>query len=194
MSHDHLDISLNDNQIEHAKASPYLGITIDQTIILTNRLTIYAIKLIEHLEPWKEPHFSTHWYPALMFNTTILPHLDYRATQHYEIYFYWPTVLLWKQKLNKPKYIFFIVGLIQFVFHALSSLTFIKAVDHSMYVSGFCCLSAASISVISMVLSEHRCVPLCVHSGLTTLFLTAIQRVFKDIVNCYAGHGSPRMQ
>ena len=32
MSHDHLDLSLNDNQIEHGKASPYLGITIDQNL------------------------------------------------------------------------------------------------------------------------------------------------------------------
>ena len=32
MSHDHLDLSLNDNQIEHVKASPYLGITIDQNL------------------------------------------------------------------------------------------------------------------------------------------------------------------
>ena len=29
MSHAHPDLSLNDNQIEHVKASPYLGITID---------------------------------------------------------------------------------------------------------------------------------------------------------------------
>ena len=33
MSQDHLDLSLNDNQIEHVKASPYLGITIDQNLI-----------------------------------------------------------------------------------------------------------------------------------------------------------------
>ena len=30
-SHDHLDLSLNDNPIQHVKASPYLGITMDQT-------------------------------------------------------------------------------------------------------------------------------------------------------------------
>ena len=30
MSHNHLDLSLKDKQIEHVKASPFLGITVDQ--------------------------------------------------------------------------------------------------------------------------------------------------------------------
>ena len=40
-----------------------------------------------------------------------------------------------------------------------------KAIDHSMCVSYFSCTPAASISVISVVLSGYRCVPLFVHSG-----------------------------
>ena len=32
MSQDHLDLSLNDDEIEHVKASPYLGITIHQNL------------------------------------------------------------------------------------------------------------------------------------------------------------------
>ena len=45
----------------------------------------------------------------------------------------------------------------------------LEAIDQSMYFSGFSCTLVASISVISMisvVLSGYRCVPLFVHSGL----------------------------
>ena len=62
MCHDYLDLSLNDNQIEHVKASPYLGITIDQNLNFNIRPIIYAIKLIEHLEPWKGKHL---FYPLI---------------------------------------------------------------------------------------------------------------------------------
>ena len=42
----------------------------------------------------------------------------------------------------------------------------IKAIEHSMYISGFSCTPVASISVISVVLSGYRCVPLFTHSRL----------------------------
>ena len=41
-----------------------------------------------------------------------------------------------------------------------------KAIEHSMYVSGFCCTPVASISVIRVVLSEYRFIPLFVHGAL----------------------------
>ena len=50
MSHDHLDLSLNDNQTEHWKASPYLGNTINQNLNFNIQTNNYTIKLIEHLE------------------------------------------------------------------------------------------------------------------------------------------------
>ena len=46
----------------------------------------------------------------------------------------------------------------------------IEAIDQSMYVSGFKCTLVFSISVISVVLSGYRCVPLFVHSGLPNTF------------------------
>ena len=51
MSQDHLDLSLNDNQIEHVKASPYLGITIDQNLhfnIHTNNICNKANRALFH--------------------------------------------------------------------------------------------------------------------------------------------------
>ena len=42
----------------------------------------------------------------------------------------------------------------------------LKAMDHSMFVSDFICKPVAFISVISVVLSGNRCVPLLIHSGL----------------------------
>ena len=42
----------------------------------------------------------------------------------------------------------------------------LKAIDHYIYVFGFGRTSVAPISVIGVVLSEYRCVPLFVHSGL----------------------------
>ena len=47
----------------------------------------------------------------------------------------------------------------------------VKAIDHSVHVSGFSCNPVASISVISVLLSGYTCVPLLVHSGL--LFKTS---------------------
>ena len=47
-------------------------------------------------------------------------------------------------------------------------LYFLKAVDHSIYVSGFSCTPVPFISVIRVILSGYRCVLLFVHSGLTT--------------------------
>ena len=50
MSQDHLDLSLNDNQIEHVKASFYLGITIDQNLnfnIQTNNICNKAKRALE---------------------------------------------------------------------------------------------------------------------------------------------------
>ena len=44
------------------------------------------------------------------------------------------------------------------VFHQLSS-TVIKAIDHSMNLSGLSCTPVAFIYVISVVLSVYRCVP-----------------------------------
>ena len=42
----------------------------------------------------------------------------------------------------------------------------LKAIDHSIYVSGFSCNPAASISEISVVLSGYRYILMFVHSGL----------------------------
>ena len=47
---------------------------------------------------------------------------------------------------------------------AINVSPWIKAIDHSMYVSGFSCTPVVSISVISAVLSGYRCVPLFVNS------------------------------
>ena len=44
-----------------------------------------------------------------------------------------------------------------------------KAINHSMYVPGLSCTPVASISIICVVLSGYRCVPLFVQSGLLYL-------------------------
>ena len=81
MSHDHLDLSLNDNQIEHVKASPDLGITIDQNLsfnIQTNDIcnkTNRALGALKRAAP-----FLLIDTRALMFNTMVLPNLDYCCT------------------------------------------------------------------------------------------------------------------
>ena len=81
MSHDHLDLSLNDNQIEHVKASPYLGITIDQNLnfnIQTNNICNKANKALGALK--KAAPFLPINTRALMFITMVLLHLDYCCT------------------------------------------------------------------------------------------------------------------
>ena len=81
MSHDHLDLSLNDNQIEHVKASPYLGITIDQNLnfnIQTNNICNKANSALGALK--RAATFLPIDTRALMFNTMVLPHLDYCCT------------------------------------------------------------------------------------------------------------------
>ena len=56
-------------------------------------------------------------------------------------------------------------------------IIYFEAMEHFMYVSGFSCTSVASISVIGVVLSGYRSVPLFVHSGLTSplMFVKLIQ-------------------
>ena len=81
MSQDHLDLSLNDNQIEHVKGSPYLGITIDQNLnfnIQTNNICNKANRALEALK--RAAPFLPIDTRALMFNTMVLPHLDYCCT------------------------------------------------------------------------------------------------------------------
>ena len=81
MSHDHLDLSLNDNQIEHVKASSYLGITIDQNLnfnIQTNNICNKANRALVALK--RRAPFLPIDTSALMFNTMVLPHLDYCCT------------------------------------------------------------------------------------------------------------------
>ena len=81
MSHDHLDISLNDNQIEHVKASPYLAITIDQNLNFntqTDNICNQANIALGALK--KAAHFLPIDTRALMFNTMVLLHLDYCCT------------------------------------------------------------------------------------------------------------------
>ena len=81
MSHDHLDLSLNDNQIKHVKASPYLGITIDQNLnfnIQTNNIYNKANRALGALK--RAAHFLAIDTRALMFKTMVLPHLDYCCT------------------------------------------------------------------------------------------------------------------
>ena len=81
MSHDHLDLSLNDNQIEHVEASPYMGITIDQNLnfnIQTNNICNKANRALGALK--RAAPFLYIDTRALMFNTMVLPHLDYCCT------------------------------------------------------------------------------------------------------------------
>ena len=81
MSHDHLDLSLNDNQIEHVKASPYLGITINQNLnfnIQTNNICNKANRALGALK--KAAPFLPIDTRTIMFNTMVLPHLDYCCT------------------------------------------------------------------------------------------------------------------
>ena len=81
MSQDHLDLSLNDNQIEHVKASPYLGITIDQNLnfnIQTNNICNKANRALGALK--RAAPFLPIDTRALMFNSMVLPHLDYCCT------------------------------------------------------------------------------------------------------------------
>ena len=81
MSHDHLDLSLNDNQIEHVKASPYVGITIDQNLnfnIQTNNICKKANRALGALK--RAAPFLPIDTRALMFNTMVLSHLDYCST------------------------------------------------------------------------------------------------------------------
>ena len=81
MSQDHLDLSLNDNQIEHVKASPYLGITIDQNLnfkIQTNNICNKANRALGALK--RAAPFLPIDTRALMFKTMVLPHLDYCCT------------------------------------------------------------------------------------------------------------------
>ena len=81
MSQDHLDLSLNDNQIEHVKASPYMGITIDQNLnfnIHTNNICNKANRALGALErtvPFLP--IDARALTCLMFNTMVLPHLKY---------------------------------------------------------------------------------------------------------------------
>ena len=81
MSHDHLNLALNDNQIEHVKASPYLGITIDQNLNFTIQTNIICNKANRALGALKR---AAPFLPidtrALMFNTMVLPHLGYCCT------------------------------------------------------------------------------------------------------------------
>ena len=73
MSHDHLDLSLNDNQIEHDKASPYVGITIDQNLnfnIQTNNICNKANRALAALK--RAAPFLPIDTRALMFNTMVL--------------------------------------------------------------------------------------------------------------------------
>ena len=81
MSQDHLDLSLNDNQIEHVKASPYLGINIDQNLnfnIQTNNICNKANRALGALK--KAAPFLPIDTRALMFSTMVFPHLDYCCT------------------------------------------------------------------------------------------------------------------
>ena len=79
MSHDHLDLSLNDNQIEHVIASPFLGITIDQNInfnigLQTDNICNKANRALGDLK--RAATFLPIDPLALMFNTIVLQHLD----------------------------------------------------------------------------------------------------------------------
>ena len=81
MSHDHLDLSLNDNQIEHVKDSPYLGITIDQNLnfnIQTNNICNKADRALGALK--RAAPFLPIDTRTIMFNTMFLPHHDYCCT------------------------------------------------------------------------------------------------------------------
>ena len=76
MSHDHLDLLLNDNQIEHVKASPYLAITIDQNL----NFNIQTDNICNKANRALEAPFLLIATRALMFITMVLPHLDYCCT------------------------------------------------------------------------------------------------------------------
>ena len=64
MSHDHLDLSLNDNQIEHVKASPYLGITIDQNLNFNIQTNNICNKTNRALGALKRQHLFYPLIPA----------------------------------------------------------------------------------------------------------------------------------
>ena len=72
---DHLDLSLNDKQIEHVKASHYLGITIDRNLNFICNKANRALGALKRTAPFLP--IDTR---ALMFNTMALSHFDYCCT------------------------------------------------------------------------------------------------------------------
>ena len=72
-------------------------------------------------------------------------------------------------------------------FNQLFNLHVLIAIEKSMYVSVFGCTQVASISVISMVHSGYRFVPMFVHSGLLIWGFCKVKKIQKSEKNSDVG-------
>ena len=79
----------------------------------------------------------------------------------------WPAVILsGGDRVNIALYTCIMDVIVQLAGDIAVFISTLKAKEHTMFVSGFSCTQVCSISVIGVVLSGYRFIPLLVYSGL----------------------------